>query len=81
MAERTIDPGEVEAIIKNGETIKTYPDDLPDPCYLLMGVVNDRVLHVVVSKDVLYENCIVVTAYQPDSHIWEPDFKNKKLKP
>jgi hypothetical protein len=58
-----------------------YPDDLPDPSYLLMGSANGRALHVVVSKDVLYENCIVVTAYLPDPLFWDSDFKNKKVKP
>ena len=81
MAQRGIEPEEVEAVIKKGETIKTYPDDQPDPSYLLLGLVNEKVLHVVVCKDVLYENCIVITVYQPDPEIWEPDFKNKKSKP
>jgi len=81
MAERGIDPEDIEFVIKKGETIKSYPDEQPDPCYLLMGVSNQRVLHVVISKDVLYENCIVVTVYQPDANIWESDFKNKKIKP
>jgi len=49
MAERSIEPDDVEAIIKRGETIKSYPDDLPDPSFLLMGVVDARVLHVVVA--------------------------------
>ena len=81
MAERGIDPEEVERVIKKGEIIKSYPEEQPDPCYLLMGIMNLRVLHVVIAKDVLYENCIVVTAYEPHADIWEPDFKNKKIKP
>ncbi|MEQ1745738.1 MAG: DUF4258 domain-containing protein [Saprospiraceae bacterium] len=81
MAERGIEPEEVEDIIKRGEMIKSYPEDLPDPSCLLMGWADGRVLHVVVAKDILYENCIVVTAYEPDPNVWELDFKNKKIKP
>ncbi len=78
MAERGIEPEEVEAVIKKGDTIRSYPDDVPHPSYLLMGNVNGQVVHVVICKDILYENCIVITAYLPNPRIWEADFKTKK---
>lgn len=80
MAKRGIEPEDVETVIKQGEIIRSYPDDVPEPSYLMMGKVKGYVLHVVISKDVLYENCIVVTTYLPDLSIWEADFKTKKAR-
>jgi hypothetical protein len=80
MAERDIEPEEVETVIKKGEAIRHYPDDQPDPSRLVLGFVNGKALHVVVLRDVVTENCIVITAYEPDPNIWEPDFKTKKIR-
>jgi hypothetical protein len=80
MAARNISTEEVEWAIKNGEIVRDYPDDKPHPSKLLLAFVSKRPIHIVVAKDVLYENCIVITVYEPTIVLWESDFKTKKLK-
>lgn len=70
-----------------GEIIKHYPDDLPYASKLVMAYVNDinaitltterRPLHVVysVSPEGI---CYLITAYWPDTNLWNEDFKAKK---
>ncbi len=77
MFERSITESEVISVIEAGTIIKEYPDDKPYPSYLILGIVKKRVLHVVLSKD-KNANCYVITAYEPDSKIWNIDFKTKK---
>lgn len=43
---------DVKKCIMNGEIIEDYPDDFPHPSCLIFGhMVNNRIIHVVVSKD------------------------------
>jgi Domain of unknown function (DUF4258) len=78
--ERTIQVEDVRRVIEKGEVITDYPNDKPYPSCLLLGFVNDRPLHVVVAKDKLDGKCIVVTAYEPNLLVWEPNFKLKRRK-
>lgn len=75
--ERGIKVDDIEKAIMCGEIIKQYPDDKPFPSCLILGIsVNNRYLHVVVSSDC--NNLFVITAYYPDSKIWNSDFKSKR---
>ncbi len=56
--------------------IKEYPDDTPYPSKLYLGFSNSRPIHVVFSE--LADMYIIISAYQPDIDIWEPDFKRRK---
>jgi len=72
-----ISVNDIEQVIKDGQIIKNYSNDKPFPSYLVKGFVDNKVLHVVVSYDIL-GNYYIITAYQPDEGIWNVDFTIKK---
>lgn len=78
MFKRDISTVDVRFIIENGEIITVYLYDKPFPSYLMLGYIGKRPIHIVVAKDNGLGRCIVVTAYEPDTDIWEPGFKIKK---
>jgi hypothetical protein len=80
MAKRAIKEQEVQLVIKNGETIENYPDDKPLPSRLIFSLVNGRPIHLVVAFEEKSKTCFVVTAYEPNSEKFEPDFKTRKSK-
>ena len=75
--ERYITIEDIEMVVSKGEVIKEYPDDKPYPSFLLLGFINGTPLHVVIAKNNTEKFCILVTAYFPDSAIWDSTFKNK----
>lgn len=77
MFRRNISVDEIIGIIKEGEIIMSYPDDKPYPSYLMLGYQNKRPLHLVVARDDLTGQCIMVTIYEPDSKTWSKDYKSK----
>lgn len=68
----------VITVVRDGRRIIEYPDDSPYPSVLLLGFVRDRPLHVVVAVDSALGVCYVVTAYEPDPELWEPDFTTRR---
>lgn len=78
MFERAIPKDAVKAVIRDGDVIAEYPDDTPYPSYLMLGLNNETVLHVVASKDNETANCHVITVYQPDPALWEPGFRSRR---
>ena len=76
--ERVIHKDAVKSVILEGESIAAYPDDTPYPSSLMLGFCDDVPLHVVVSRDSKTNNCYVVTVYQPDPELWEPDFRTRR---
>ncbi len=48
MFERQIDSNDVESVLRTGEVIAEYPDELPYPSCLMLGFVEGRAIHVVV---------------------------------
>ncbi len=78
MFERAIDKDAVKRVIQEGEPIAKYPKDTPYPSYLMLGFDDETAIHVVVSKDNKTANCYVITAYQPDPSLWEPDFQTRR---
>ena len=77
MFKRKISVEEINIVLKNGRIIKSYPEDKPFPSYLVLGIANNRILHLVVSSDES-KNCFIITAYQPDADLWSDDFTLKK---
>ena len=73
---RNINPADIEEIVKNGEIINEYPEDKPFISYLVLGFINKKPIHVVISQDI-EGNCIIITTYIPDNKIWNIDFKTK----
>lgn len=67
-------------VVKNGEIIAKYLDTKPCPCFLILGFTKNGPLHVVVAKEMVSEECWLVTLYFPDPAIWNEDFKSKKNK-
>lgn len=77
LAERNITVNDIMQCIASGEIIKQYEDDKPFPSCLILGMtLNDEYIHTVVSHDGMW--IYLITAYRPDSDIWEPGFKVKK---
>lgn len=77
MFERGISRDDVRLVVENGEVIREYPDDTPFPSRLILGWREKRPIHVVAANDD-DDQTIIITAYEPDPAIWEPDFKKKK---
>jgi hypothetical protein len=59
------------------EVIRAYPDDTPFASRLILGWRGRRPLHVVAADDDEGQT-IIITAYEPDPALWEPDFRRKK---
>lgn len=77
LVERGISVSDIIQCIDTGEIIRQYEDDQPFPSCLILGAaVDGRYLHVVASHDSQW--IYLITAYRPDSAIWEPDFKTRK---
>ena len=82
MFERRISAQEVRVILKQGDVLEEYPDDVPFPGRLVIGYQRERHLHVVTSDDREGGTTIVITVYQPDSSQWEPpDYRRKRIQP
>lgn len=75
--ERNISINDIVNGINTGEIIKQYEDDKPLPSCLVLGFsVRSEYIHIVAScnEDFIY----LITAYFPDSEMWETDFKTRK---
>lgn len=80
MFARKISKAEVKTVLSTGEVIREYLDDYPYPSYLLLGFVSERPIHLVVGFDVAIKRAYVITTYQPDSQLWELNYKRRKKK-
>jgi hypothetical protein len=78
MFERGVSAEEVRTVVRTGETIENYPEDLPYPSRLVLGWSRGRPLHVVVADNTERAETIVITAYEPDAALWERDFRRKR---
>jgi len=61
-----------------GEVLQEYPEDKPYPSRLVLGWCQNRPLHVVYADNSNAGESIIITVYEPDSGIWEPDFRSKR---
>ena len=77
MFERGIEFDDVLAVIRSGEVIEDYPDDLPFASFLLLGRRDLRPFHVVVGRDSATGRCFAVTVYEPRPGKWSPDFRRR----
>ena len=77
LVERGIALADVMNTINSGEIIEQYPDDFPFPSALVLGQTNgSSALHVVVALN--EEFIYLISAYFPDTGIWNPDMKTRK---
>lgn len=77
MFKRDISREDIKHVIRTGVIIKEYPEDKPYSSFLILGYRENRPLHIVYSVNEL-GNKIIITAYQPDSSIWNHSFNVKK---
>ena len=78
MHQRDISEEEVQYVLRTGETVEEYPDDIPYPSRLMLGWHGSRPIHVVVADNANDQINIVITVYEPDPREWESDFKRRK---
>jgi hypothetical protein len=74
---RALAQADILQVVRMGEVIERYPQDMPFPSVLVFGLADSGPLHVVVGKDDATDTCIVVTAYRPDPARWTPDFRKR----
>jgi len=80
MFERSISKAQVMTVLEAGDVIAEYEDDKPFPSRLKLGFAGARPIHVVESKDQENKICHVITVYEPDSNIWNDDYKTRRSK-
>ena len=78
MFQRRVSEEEVTQVVVAGETIETYPDDKPFPSRLMLGWIGSRPVHMVVADNVVVQEAIIITVYQPDAEEWETGFRRRK---
>ena len=78
MFERAIRSEDVRFVLESGEVIEECPDDQPYPSRLVLGRHGTWPLHVVAADHTGTDETIVITAYEPDPTLWEPDFRTRK---
>lgn len=78
MFQRRVGIEEVRQVLATGETIESYPQDVPYPSRLVLGWRANRPLHVVVADNREAEEIIIITVYEPDAALWDADFKRRK---
>lgn len=75
--DRMISTQEVRSIILQGELIEDYPDDVRGHSCLILGYgEQNRALHVVCAPKSDY--LAIITAYLPDSGLWEVDKRTRR---
>lgn len=77
LVERGITVRDITHCIASGEIIEQYERDRSFPSALVLGVsAGGKYLHAVLGQ---YDEFIyLITAYYPDSDIWNDDFKTRK---
>ena len=78
MEKRSIPSQIVRDSVESYEVIEAYPDDQYLPSYLIYARHGGMTFHVLFAADVPGKNVRIVTAYQPNPHEWEADFKRRK---
>jgi len=78
MFERDISQAVVHEVMASGDVIAEYPDERPYPALLLLGFSGGVPLHVVIAVDRDADTCHVVTVYEPDPSLWQPDFRTRR---
>lgn len=77
--QRNITQKDIKNCIMTGEIIEQYPGDFPWPSCLVFGyTVDNRIIHIVVSDNGEYSK--IITAYIPDTEIFESDLKTRREK-
>jgi hypothetical protein len=78
MFERQISEQNVRQVLRSGELIEDYSDDMPFPSGLMLGKRGTRPLHVVMAENTNDNEFVVITAYEPAASQWKSNFKSRK---
>lgn len=78
MAERAISHTDVRQVLNSGSVIAEYPGDLPYPSRLVLAWLGVRPIHVVAADNYDDQATIIITVYEPDSALWEADFRTRR---
>ena len=78
MRERKIKFRHVRSVLRYGKVIEDYPGDEPYPSSLILGWIKGRPMHVVVADNMVDNVSSIITIYEPDRHLWEPDFEARR---
>lgn len=78
MFERGFNVDDVEHVLAEGANIEEYPDDYPLPSRLMLGFTKDRPIHLVVADNVLGDQTIIITIYEPNPIEWAEGFTKRK---
>jgi hypothetical protein len=60
------------------EAIEDYPQDMPFPSCLILGWVKDKPYHALVSLDENSGIGYIITAYEPSTEKFGPDFRARR---
>ena len=77
MFKRGISEEYIVQILNTGVIIREYPEDRPYPSFLILGFRDRTPLHIVYAVNEVGEN-VIITAYEPDSALWNNDYTIKK---
>ena len=77
MFKRGISEEDIVQILNTGVIIREYPEDRPYPSFLILGFRDRTPLHIVYAVNEVGES-IIITAYEPDSELWDNDYTIKK---
>lgn len=78
LLQRSITSDDVICALQNGEIIESYPQDYPNPSYLVLGLnQRNQFLHIVcgIAETELW----IITAYYPNRNEWESDYKTRRI--
>ena len=78
MFERGFTEEDVRSVVETGENIEYYPNDSPFPSRLMLGWRGIRPVHIVIADNHDENEAIIITVYEPDNVLWEPDFRRRK---
>jgi hypothetical protein len=78
MFERQVSVEQVRQVLRSGEMIEDYSDEMPAPGGLMLGRRGRRPIHVVMAENTKEDETVVITVYEPDPSQWKPGFKDRK---
>ena len=79
MFERRISEQNVREVLRSGERVEDYSDDMPFPGGLMLGRRGTHPLHVVMAENTKEDEWVVITVYEPDASQWKAHFKSRKI--
>jgi hypothetical protein len=80
MMERSISKEDAVTCIREGTIIRTYGDSKPFPAYLVSYECKNRIIYVNYAINESERTIVIITAYEPDSELWDETYTYKVKK-